>query len=113
MSLLTQREKNMIRSIDLMFQGLDDDVLKEVILATALQKPEEEKEKIIEAIKRKQNADLQEINEKFQITIDNTEPLKMLELFKTYIEQNPELVAQIEKEEEEKDNLLKKVVPKH
>lgn len=103
MSLLSQREKNIIRSIDMMFKGLDDDVLKEVILATALQKPEEEKEKIIEAINRKQNTDLKEINEKFQITIDNTEPLKMLDLFKAYVEQNPELVAEIEKQEDEKE----------
>ena len=105
MSLLTQREKNMIRSIDLMFQGMDDDVLKEVILATALQKPEEEKEKIVEAIKRKQKIDLQEISEKFEITIDSSEPLKMLKLFQAYVEQNPELVAQVEKEEEEKERV--------
>jgi hypothetical protein len=105
MSLLSQREKNMIRSIDLMFKGLDDDVLKEVILATALQKSEEEKEKIIEAIKTKHKQDLQDIEDKFQIRIDNTEPLKMLDLFKTYIEQNPQLVKQIEEEEERKEFL--------
>jgi hypothetical protein len=99
MSLLTQREKNIIKSIDIMFQGMDDEVLKEVILATALQKSEEEKEKIIEAIKKKQEQDLKDIKEKFEIEIDSSEPLKMLELFKTYVEQNPELVKQIEEDQ--------------
>jgi hypothetical protein len=98
MSLLSQREKNIVRSIDAMFQGMDDDVLKEIILATALQKSEQEKEKIIEAIRQKNEKDLQDIEEKFQIHIDSSEPLKMLELFKTYVEQNPELVAEVERD---------------
>lgn len=89
--MLSQREKNIIRSIDMMFSGMDDDVLKEVLLATALQKPEEEKEKLAEAIKRKQQLDLQDIEEKYEIKIDNTEPLKMLDLFKAYVEQNKDL----------------------
>jgi len=105
--MLSQREKNIIRSIDMMFSGMDDDVLKEVLLATALQKPEEEKEKLAEAIKRKQQLDLQDIEEKYEIKIDNTEPLKMLDLFKAYVEQNKDLVEEIERKADEQEGVTK------
>jgi hypothetical protein len=103
--MLSQREKSMLRSIDLMFQGMDDDVLKEVILATALQKPEEEKEKIIESIKRKKALDMADIEEKFEIKIDNTEPLKMLDLFKAFVEQNPDMVREVERQADEAEGI--------
>jgi len=96
---LSQREKQILRSIDLMFQGMDDDALKEIILATTLNKSEEAKQHIIENIKRKNDEDLKYINEKFQIEINSEEPLKMLELFKTYVEQNKELVEEIERQD--------------
>jgi len=105
--MLSQREKNIIRSIDMMFSGMDDDVLKEVLLATALQKPEEEKEKLAEAIKRKQQIDLQDIEQKYEIKIDNTEPLKMLDLFKAYVEQNKDLVEEIERKADEQEGITK------
>jgi len=97
--MLSQREKQILRSIDLMFQGMDDDALKEIILATTLNKSEEAKQHIIENIKRKNDEDLKYINEKFQIEINSEEPLKMLELFKTYVEQNKELVEEIERQD--------------
>jgi hypothetical protein len=105
--MLSQREKNIIRSIDMMFSGMDDDVLKEVLLATALQKPEEEKEKLAEAIKRKQQIDLQDIEQKYEIKIDNTEPLKMLDLFKAYVEQNKDLVEELERKADEQEGITK------
>jgi hypothetical protein len=105
--MLSQREKNIIRSIDMMFSGMDDDVLKEVLLATTLQKPEEEKEKLVEAIKRKQQIDLQDIEQKYEIKIDNTEPLKMLDLFKAYVEQNKDLVEELERKADEQEGIKK------
>jgi hypothetical protein len=105
--MLSQREKNIIRSIDMMFKGMDDDVLKEVILATSLQKPEEEKEKLVESIRKKQEIDLQDIEQRYQIKIDNTEPLKMLDLFKAYIEQNKDVVEEIEREADKAEGIVK------
>jgi hypothetical protein len=104
--MLSQREKNIIKSIDLMFQGMDDDVLKEIVLATTLQKSEEEKEKIVEMIKKKQKEDLEYIKDKFEIEITKDEPLKMLELFKTYVEQNKDLVEELERNAEIEEDKL-------
>lgn len=106
--MLSRREKNIIKSIDLMFQGMDDDELKEIVLATSLQKADVEKERIIELINKKKEEDIKYINEKFEIEINNKEPLKMLELFKSFVEQNPQLVQEIEQkaEEEEDKNII-------
>jgi len=106
--MLSRREKSIIKSIDLMFQGMDDDELKEIVLASSLQKADTEKERIIEIINKKKEEDLKYINEKFEIEINNKEPLKMLELFKVFVEQNPQLVQEIEQqaEEEEDKNII-------
>jgi hypothetical protein len=107
--MLSRREKNIIKSIDVMFQGMDDDELKEIILATSLQKADLEKERIVEIINKKKEEDLKYINEKFEIEINNKEPLKMLELFKTFVEQNPQMVQEIEQKadaEEDKNIIL-------
>jgi hypothetical protein len=104
--MLSHREKNILRSIDMMFRGMDDEVLKEVILATSLQKSEEEKERIIDIIKEKQKEDMKYFNEKFEIEINNTEPLKMIELFKTYVEQNKDLVEELERKADEEEAKL-------
>ena len=77
--MLSRREKNIIKSIDLMFQGMDDDELKEIILATSLQKADLEKERIVEIINKKKEDNAKYFNEKFEIEINNKEPLKMLE----------------------------------
>jgi hypothetical protein len=50
--MLSRREKGIIKSIDLMFQGMEDDELKEIVLATSLQKADTEKERIIEIINK-------------------------------------------------------------
>lgn len=106
--MLSKREKNIIRTIDMMFKGLEDDALKEIVLATALEKPEREKEKIIQIINKKNSEDLAYIKEKFEIEIDNTSPLKMLDLFKAYVEQNPELVKEIEEKAQEEEAIKMK-----
>jgi hypothetical protein len=106
--MLSRREKSIIKGIDLMFQGMDDDELKEIILASSLQKADEEKERIIDLINKKKQEDLKDINEKFEIEINNKEPLKMLELFKVFVDQNPQLVQELEQkaEEEEDKNII-------
>ena len=106
--MLSRREKNIIKSIDLMFQGMDDDELKEIILATSLQKADLEKERIVEIINKKKEDNAKYFNEKFEIETNNKEPLKMLELFKTFVEQNPQLVQEIEQkaDEEEDKNII-------
>ena len=63
------REKNIKESIELMFKGLDDDVLKTVMLYTALCKSEEEKDAVCEQIKKAKEEDMKYFNEKFEICI--------------------------------------------
>ena len=93
--MLSQKEKSIMKGIDLLFQGMEDDALKEIVLANALQKSEDEKERILEIIRQKKTDDVKYINEKFEIEINSDDPLKMLDLFKTYIEQNPQVVEEI------------------
>jgi len=97
--MLSRREKSIKASIDLMFKGLDHDELKEIILATALEKSEEEKEELVENIKKKQKQDLEYINEKFEIIIDKDNPYQNLVL-----DQSQPLEIQEEEEEEEQGN---------
>lgn len=63
----TRREKKIRESIEFMFKGLDDDVLKTVMLYTALAKSDEEKEKAIEKLKRLREED-EERAKYFEIT---------------------------------------------
>jgi hypothetical protein len=65
--MLSQREKKIIKGIDLMFQGMEDDELKEIVLASSLQKADEEKERIIELITKKKEEDAKYFNEKFEV----------------------------------------------
>jgi hypothetical protein len=103
--MLSQKEKSVMKGVDLLFQGMEDDALKEIVLANALQKSEDEKERILEIIRQKKTDDIKYINEKFEIEINRDDPLKMLDLFKTYIEQNPQVVEEIQKQEEaDKEN---------
>ena len=93
--MLSQKEKSVMKGVDLLFQGMEDDALKEIVLANALQKSEDEKERILEIIRQKKTDDVKYINEKFEIEINRDDPLKMLDLFKTYIEQNPQVVEEV------------------
>lgn len=102
--MLSQKEKSIMKGVDLLFQGMEDDALKEIVLANALQKSEDEKEYILEIIRQKKTDDVKYINEKFEIEINRDDPLKMLDLFKTYIEQNPQVVEEIQKQEVDKEN---------
>ena len=75
------REKSVRNNIELMFTGMDDDVLKECMLATALIKSEEEKDLIIEQLKFKKQEDEKYFKSKFEIEITAEEPEKMRDIF--------------------------------
>lgn len=87
--MLSHREKKIRESIDAMFQGLDDDVLKTVILYTALGKSEEEKDAMCELIKKKQQEDMEFYNNKFEIEITKENQEEVLKLI------NPECLINI------------------
>jgi len=87
--MLSHREKKIRESIDLMFQGLDDDVLKTVILYTALGKSEEEKDAMCELIKKKQQEDMEFYNNKFEIELTKENQEEVLKLI------NPECLINI------------------
>jgi hypothetical protein len=78
--MLSNREKKIRQSIELMFSGLDDDVLKTVMLYTALGKTEAEKDAMCEEIKRKQEEDMQYYNSKFEIELTKENSEEVLKL---------------------------------
>ena len=88
MEILSIREKKIKESLETLFAGLDDDVLKTVMLYTALGKSEEEKDAICEQIRKKKEADMEYI-QKFEITIDKDTPEEILKLI------NPKDVTEI------------------
>lgn len=69
MEILSIREKKIKDSLEMLFNGLDDDVLKTVILYTALGKTEEEKDAVCEKIRKKREEDLEYIRS-FEIEIN-------------------------------------------
>lgn len=88
--MLSNREKKIRESIEIMFSGLDDDVLKTVMLYTALGKSEAEKDAMCEEIKRKQEEDMQYYNSKFEIEITKENSEEVLKLI------NPECLIEME-----------------
>jgi hypothetical protein len=69
--MLSKKEQSIRKSVDLMFKGLDDDTLKEVILAIALNKTQEEKDAIAEQIRLKNEADYAEKMKMFEIEVSS------------------------------------------
>lgn len=84
MEFLSIKEKKIRDSIDLMFTGLDDDVLKTIILYNALGKSEEEKDAVCEQIRKKKEEDLEYIRS-FEIEINKDTHPDILKLV------NPEI----------------------
>lgn len=74
--MLSIREKNIIASIDLMFKGMDNPELKAVMLACALGKTEEEKDRICEEIRKKKEDDHRYYTDKFEVVCDESNPLQ-------------------------------------
>lgn len=78
--MFSHREKKIRETLELMFAGMDDDVLKTVILATSLGKSEEEKDAICEEIRKKQEEDAKFFTEKFEIELTKENSEEVLKL---------------------------------
>jgi hypothetical protein len=72
--MLSKREKQIRQSIDTLFTGLDDEALKQIMLACALGYSEEEKEKICEDLRKVNEENLQEITSRYQLTAEESIP---------------------------------------
>lgn len=98
MEILSIREKKIKESLDIFFKGVDDDVLKTVMLYTALGKSEEEKDAICEVLRKKREDDMKYI-EQFEIVVDKDHPEGILNVV------NPKDVTEINIIDSEKLNL--------
>jgi hypothetical protein len=72
--MLSKKEKRITKNVELMFQGLEDDPLKEIILAVALNKTQEEKDAIAEQIRLKNEEDYAERLKLFEVKCDIENP---------------------------------------
>lgn len=70
----TRREKAIKNSVELMFSGVDQEDLKAVILAIALNKSEEERDNIAEQIRIAKEKDLADIMQRY--TVNPDEPME-------------------------------------
>lgn len=89
MEILSHREKKIKQAVDVMFAGLDDDVLKTVVYCTSMNMSEEEKDRICEQIRKKKEDDEQYFREKFEIVVDANTGQEVLRLI------NPEPTIEI------------------
>jgi replication-associated recombination protein RarA len=64
--MLSQRERNITKSIEFMFQNMEHDDLKQVMLAVALNKSQEEKDRIAEELKQQKEKDLEYIKSRYE-----------------------------------------------
>ena len=71
--ILSIREKKIYESVNNYFKDVDDDILKTIVLYTALNKTEEEKDAICEVLKRKKEEDEKYIQQ-FELVIDKDTP---------------------------------------
>ncbi len=72
--MLSKKEQKITKSVEFMFQGLEDDPLKEIILAIALNKTQEEKDAIAEQIRLKNEEDYAERLKLFEVKCDIENP---------------------------------------
>lgn len=72
--MLSKREKQIRQSIDTLFTGLDDDALKQVMLACALGYSEEEKDKICEELRRVNEENFKDLTSRYQLTPEESMP---------------------------------------
>jgi hypothetical protein len=78
--MLSKKEQQITKSIELMFQGLEDDPLKDILLAVALNKSEEEKERIAEQIRLKNERDYEDMRARFEVEVSSENPYAATEL---------------------------------
>lgn len=72
------KDKHIRESVERYFTGVDDDILKSIVLYTALGKSDEEKDALCEQINKKREEDLKFFKEKFEIEINKDTPEEVL-----------------------------------
>lgn len=78
------KEKKIKKALEVMFAGMDDDVLKTVILYTSTGKSEEEIDKVCEEIRKKKEEDMEYIKA-FEITVDKENPMPDMQQNITFV----------------------------
>ena len=78
--LSKRHEQKIIRSIDTLFHGLEDDTLKEIMLACALNKSQEEKDAICEELRLRNQREYEERLAYFEIQANAENPNGAIEL---------------------------------
>jgi hypothetical protein len=79
--MLSKRHQQKIaRSIDTLFHGLEDDTLKEIMLACALNKTQEEKDAICEELRLRNQQEYEERLALFEIQANAENPNGAIEL---------------------------------
>jgi len=68
--MMSKREKHIRKSIDLLFTGMDDDALKQIVLACSLGYSEEEKERVCEELRKVNEENLSDITKRFELVAD-------------------------------------------
>jgi len=79
MEVLSIREKKIREQVDNFFRGVDDDILKTIVLYTALGKSEEEKDAMCEVLRKKKEEDAK-YAEQFEIVLDKDTPEEIVKL---------------------------------
>lgn len=108
MEIESRREKKIRQSVELLFTGLDDDTLKSIMLAVALEKSEEEKEELCKRIREKNEEDAK-YYEQFQLkSVDETmaKPAVMVDGIEMELLELPiPVTTEIEADEAETKNI--------
>jgi len=99
--MISRREKQLRQSIDTLFHGLDDDVLKQVMLACSLGYTEEEKDRICADIRRVNEENLRNITGSFQLSADESIPVET----KVIIEGDVDLSGILQNEKQSTDTI--------
>lgn len=74
--MMSHREKQIRKSVDVLFTGMDDDALKQVMLACTLGYSEEEKERVCEELRKVNEENLRFITERFEIVANQVVELE-------------------------------------
>ena len=99
--MLSRREKQIRQSVDTMFAGMDDDVLKQVILACSLGYSEEEKDRICADLRRVNEENLRDITGSFKLSHEESIPVET----KVIIEGDVDLSGNLQNEKQSTDTI--------
>ena len=71
--MISRREKKLRETMDFFFTGLEDDQLKEILLAIALEKSQEEKDALVEEMRRQNEIDYNHYIERYELVVHDIE----------------------------------------